>query len=60
LVGVAVNVTVPPWQMVLAEFVIDTAGLTLLVTAKVRALLVAVCPLAHVALLVIKQVTASP
>ncbi len=60
MVGVAVNVTVVPAQIVVAEAAILTVGVTGVVTDIVIALLFAVAPLTHAALLVSIQVTISP
>ncbi len=60
MVGVAVKLTLDPAQLVVALAVIETLGVTFDVTLNVSALLVAVCPFTHVALLVTTQVTISP
>ena len=60
LVGVAVNVTDVPAQMVLPGFAaIDTEGVSIGLTVIVMPLLVAVAGVAHVALLVNTHVTTS-
>lgn len=61
LVPVAVNVTLVPWQMLPAALeVIDTAGVTAVLTTIVTDPLVAVAGLAQEALLVNTQVITSP
>ena len=61
LVGVAVNVTLVPVQMVVPVLALmDTAGTNTGLTVIVNALDVAVVGLAHVALLVSTQVTICP
>ena len=59
MVGVAVNVTLVPAQIVVAEAEIETAGVTGVVTLIEMVLLVAVEPLTHGALLVSSQLMAS-
>ena len=60
MVGVAVNVTAVPSQIVVAEAAIETAGVTGVVTLKVIVLLVAVVTVGQVALLVRTQLTTAP
>ena len=60
MVGVAVNVTASPAQIVVPVDMILTDGVRELVTVIVTALLVAVAGLAQAALLVIITVTTSP
>ena len=60
MVGVAVNVTASPAQIVVPVDMILTDGVTELVTVIVTVLLVALAGLAQAALLVIMTVTASP
>ena len=59
MVGVAVNVTLPPEQIEVELALIDTAGVTE-VAVMFIALLVTVVGFAHGSLLVIVTVTASP
>jgi len=60
LVGVAVNVTLVPEQMVVAEAATETAGTTVVLTVMVTGADVAVAGEAQVAVDVITQVTISP
>jgi hypothetical protein len=60
LVGVAVNVTLVPEQIVVAEAEIEIVGVTGVVTDIVMTLLVAVVPFTHGALLVTTQLTVLP
>ena len=59
MVGVAVNVTAVPEQIVVAEAVMETSVVTLCVTLSVIVLLVTVVAVTHGALLVSSQLTAS-
>jgi len=57
LVGAAVNVTLVPEQMLVAEALTATEGVTLVFTVMVTAVEVAVVGVAQVAVEVITQVT---
>ena len=54
------KLTLEPAQIVVALAVIETLGETFAVTVNTNALLAAVCPFTHVALLVTTQDTTSP
>ena len=60
MVGVAVNVTLVPEQMVVAEAATATDGVTVVFTVMVTGVDVAVVGVAQVAVDVITQVTMSP
>jgi len=60
LVGVAVNVTLVPEQMLVAVALTATDGVTLVLTVIVTGVEVAVVGVAQVAVDVITQVTTSP
>ena len=60
MVGVAVNVTLVPEQMLVAEALTATAGVTVVLTVIVTGVEVAVVGVAQVAVDVITQVIASP
>ncbi|KAF5032322.1 hypothetical protein DSECCO2_618490 [anaerobic digester metagenome] len=60
MVGVAVNVTLVPEQMLVAEALTATEGVTVVLTVIVTGVEVAVVGVAHVAVDVMTQVTTSP
>jgi len=60
LVGVAVNVTLVPEHIVVADAATATEGVTLVLTVMVTGVEVAVVGVAHVAVDVMTQVTMSP
>ena len=60
MVGVAVNVTLVPEHIVVADAATATEGVTLVLTVMVTGVEVAVVGVAHVAVDVMTQVTMSP